>query len=143
MQRASLSPQTITTYVGVVKLVVASAIDEDGEQLFPRKWNHEFIDMPVIENQHQPIFTPEAVTGIIAEASGQERVLYALLAATGLRMGEAFGLELPSLRRLPHTSCAAILLAGENAGSQNPQCHSASRCLRTAGRTASGPPRPP
>jgi len=34
-------------YVGVVKLVVASAVSEDGEEMFPRKWNHEFLDMPV------------------------------------------------------------------------------------------------
>src|SRR6202521_4750611 len=54
MHAANLSPQTMTTYVNLVKLVVGSAIDENGEQLFPRKWNNEFIDLPVIENQKQP-----------------------------------------------------------------------------------------
>ena len=29
-----------------VKMVVASVIDEQGEQIYPRKWNHKFIDMP-------------------------------------------------------------------------------------------------
>ena len=90
---AKLSAQTITTYVGLVKLVVGSAIDENGEQLFPRKWNHEFIDLPVIENQYQPTFTQETMGAIVEKSDGQEQVLYALLAGTGLRIGEALGLE--------------------------------------------------
>ena len=43
---AGLSAKTINTYIGLVKLVIASALDENGEQLFPRKWNHEFLDIP-------------------------------------------------------------------------------------------------
>ena len=34
-----------------VKMVVASAVDEEGEEIYPRKWNHEFIDMPIEEDQ--------------------------------------------------------------------------------------------
>jgi hypothetical protein len=47
MVEASLSPKTVNTYSQVVKSVVASAVNEEGEQLFLRKWNHEFVDMPV------------------------------------------------------------------------------------------------
>jgi hypothetical protein len=47
MVAAGLSPKTVNTYSQVVKSVVASAVNEEGEQLFPRKWNHEFVDMPV------------------------------------------------------------------------------------------------
>jgi len=93
MHDAGLSAKTITTYIGLVKLVVASALDKDGEQSFPRKWNHEFIDLPVVENQRQPVFTSEIVGKILQRAEGQERVLFALLAGTGLRAGEALGLE--------------------------------------------------
>ena len=42
MVKAGLSPKTVNTYSQVVKSVVASAVSEEGEQLFPRKWNHEF-----------------------------------------------------------------------------------------------------
>src|SRR5260370_15730647 len=34
MHEARLSPKTITNYVGLVKLVVGSALDKNGEQLF-------------------------------------------------------------------------------------------------------------
>jgi integrase len=97
MHEAGLSPKSILNYVGLVKLVVDSAIDENGEQLFPRKWNHEFIDLPIVEKQHQPTFTSATVGAIVEKAYGQERVLFALLAGTGLRIGEALGLEVKHL----------------------------------------------
>jgi integrase len=93
MHAAELSPKTVSNYIGLVKLVVASAIGEDGEELFPRKWNHEFLDIPVVEKQHQPIFSAETMSAIVENAAGQEQMLYALLAGTGLRIGEALGLE--------------------------------------------------
>jgi integrase len=97
MDEAELSAKTITTYVGLVKLVVASALDKNGGQLFPRKWNHDFIDLPVIGKQRQPVFTAEMVGKILQKADGQDRVLLALLAGTGLRAGETLGLELKHL----------------------------------------------
>jgi hypothetical protein len=82
-------------YANIVKAVVPSAIDDDGEALFPRKWNEEFIDAPIVKNQHQPSTTRDGVTAIIAAASGQHKILYALLAGCGpLRVGEALGLEI-------------------------------------------------
>jgi integrase len=97
MHEAGLSAQTITTYVNLVKLIVSSAIDDNGDELFPRKWNNEFIDLPVVENQKQPTFTAETMSRIVESASGQDQMLYALLAGTGLRVGEAFGLEIKHL----------------------------------------------
>ena len=35
---SKLAPATIRDYANIVKGVVASAINEDGEELFPRKW---------------------------------------------------------------------------------------------------------
>ncbi len=93
MNEAGLSAKTINNYIGLVKLVLASAIDANGEELYPRKWNHEFLDIPLVGTQRQPTFTPEQMTAIVQRANGQEQVLYALLAGTGLRVGEAFGLE--------------------------------------------------
>jgi site-specific recombinase XerD len=104
MHEAGLSPKSISNYVGLVKLVVASASDKDGEQLFPRKWNHEFIDLPLVENQRQPSFAAETMNAIVRKADGQDRVLYVLLAGTGLRVGEALGLEAKHLS----TDCRTI-----------------------------------
>jgi integrase len=91
--RHGLSAQTITTYVNLVKLIVASAIDENGEEMYPRKWNSSFIDMPTITNQRRPYFSPETMSAIVAGSEGQLKLLYALLAGSGLRIGEALGLE--------------------------------------------------
>jgi hypothetical protein len=88
MHKGGLSPKSTSNYVGLAKLIVASAIDENGDQLFPRKWNHDFIDLPIVQNQHQPTFTAETMSAIVHKADGQERILYSLLAASGLRIGE-------------------------------------------------------
>ena len=90
-----LSPASIRDYTNIVKGVVASAIDENGEELFPRKWNEEYIDAPIVKDQHQPTTDGAGVASILAAATGQYRVLYALLAGCGpLRAGEALGLEI-------------------------------------------------
>jgi len=92
---ASLAPSSIRDYSNIVKAVVASALDENGEEKFPRKWNSEFIDAPLIDKQRQPTSTPEGICDILLFASGQYRMLYALLAGCGpLRVGEALGLEI-------------------------------------------------
>jgi integrase len=93
MVNAKLSAKSIHNYVQLVKMVVASAVDEQGDELYPRKWNHEFIDLPEVRNQRRPTFTTDVVTSLVANAEGQHSVLFALLAGTGLRIGEAAGLE--------------------------------------------------
>ncbi|HEU5409171.1 MAG TPA: site-specific integrase [Nitrospira sp.] len=97
MNEAGLSPKSVSNYVGLVKLVVASAVDDNGEQLHMRRWNHEFIDLPLVEAQHQPTFTTDVMSKIIEKADGEFKVLFSLLAGTGLRAGEALGLELKHL----------------------------------------------
>jgi integrase len=95
MVKAGLSPKTVNTYSQNVKSVVASAVNEEGELLFPRKWNHEFVDMPVVDKskQNTPHFTSEVVAGILASSKGYKKAFCALLGGTGLRAGEALGLE--------------------------------------------------
>jgi integrase len=76
---------------------VASAKSEEGEPLFPRKWDSEFIDLPIVRDQHQPTFKAETMSSIVQNATGQFRVLYALLGGSGLRIGEALGLEVQNI----------------------------------------------
>jgi site-specific recombinase XerD len=94
MYRHGLSASTIVTYVNLVKLIVASALTEEGEPQYPRKWNSNFIDLPTVSNQRQPCFSREQMEAIVLNSTGQVRMLSALLAGTGLRVGEALGLEI-------------------------------------------------
>jgi integrase len=93
LSKAGLSPTTVRDIAKVMRWVKASAVDEDGNQLYPTKWNYEFADIPVVENQRTPMFTGEEVTRIIANADQRGRVIVALLSASGVRIGELLGLE--------------------------------------------------
>jgi integrase len=95
MYKAELSPQTIVTHSRVVKMIVASAVNEDGEQIYPRKWNNKFIGIPSLnpEEQYRPSVTQAEVELITARSQGRYSMLFALLAGTGLRIGEALGLR--------------------------------------------------
>ena len=100
MAEGGLSPKSIANYTQIVKMVVASALNEQGEELHPRKWNSEFIDAPVVnvQRQRRPSFTGEVVTGILANTQEKKyRVLFALFAATGLRFGEALGIDIKNV----------------------------------------------
>ena len=37
-------------------------MDGNGEELYPRRWNYEFADVPIIERQRTPMFTGEEIT---------------------------------------------------------------------------------
>jgi integrase len=90
-----LSAASIRDYANIVKGVVASAINDNGEELFPRKWNEEYIDAPVVKDQRQPSTTTANMAEITKLATGRYRTLYLLLAGCGpLRAGEALGLEI-------------------------------------------------
>jgi len=65
MGAAKLSAKTIIKYTGLVKLIVASAKSEEGEPLFPRKWDSEFIDLPIVKDQRQPKFSAETMSAIV------------------------------------------------------------------------------
>jgi len=94
MVDAGLSAKMIGNVVQVVKMVVASAVNENGEPVHPRTWNHEFMDIPEIGNQRRPTFTSEAMKSIISRAPARERLLYVLLGSSGIRIGEALGIEI-------------------------------------------------
>jgi site-specific recombinase XerD len=53
------------------------------------------MDLPIVEysEQKRPSLKANAVSGLISVSAGQEQALYVLLAATGMRISEALGLE--------------------------------------------------
>lgn len=95
MAAGGLGPKTIVNYILVPKMVLASVVNAEGEQLYPRKWNHEFIGLPIVqkEQQHRPTVTEADVTSLIGRVPLRFAVLFALLAGTGLRAGEALALK--------------------------------------------------
>lgn len=95
MVNDGLGASAIRSYINAAKMVVASAVNEEGEQLYPRKWNHDFIDLPEDKNPKQPTLTGDAVTAILAASKdGLHRMLYTLCASSGLRFGEVLGIDI-------------------------------------------------
>jgi integrase len=92
---ASLSPRTVNKYVEYIKQVVESLKAPNGEPVHKRTWDAETMDLPVVEysDQKRPSLKASTVSELIRESTGQEQALYVLLAATGMRISEALGLE--------------------------------------------------
>src|SRR5439155_12825226 len=96
MLAADLSAKTIVNYVQVVKLWVASAVNDEGEHVYPRTWNHDFIQLPVVrkDKQHRPTVTDADLKEILLNTKKRKYVvLFSLLPGTGLRIGEALALR--------------------------------------------------
>jgi integrase len=95
LSAAGLAPKTIVNLVAVVKFVVASGVEEEGDQLHPRVWNYEFIQLPLVikEKQSRPTVTEAEVSGLLNSLEERYAVLVALVAGTGLRIGEALAVR--------------------------------------------------
>ena len=95
LSAAGLAPKTIVNVVGVVKQVVASAVNEEGDQIYPRTWNHEFIQLPLVvkEKQNRPTITQAEISAVLGRVKKRYAVLFALIAGTGLRIGEALAVS--------------------------------------------------
>lgn len=96
MSNAGLSAKTIENYIQVPKMVVAAVLDEDGNQVYPRKWNHDFIDMPIVEEaeQNRPSLSSEIMTGLAHYHRPREQMIFIVSGAGGLRIGETLGIEI-------------------------------------------------
>ena len=90
-----LSAATIQQDLAVIKQVIKSAEDSEGNQLYPRTWNETFIDAPAVvpAAQTAPLLPLGTLLGAVSSASGQEKAFYALLAGSGLRLAEAIALR--------------------------------------------------
>jgi integrase len=95
MSAAGLSARTVNKYVEFVQQVVASLKGADGEPVHKRTWDAETMDLPEVvqAEQSRPSLKADPISKLIQGSSGQEQVLYVLLAATGMRVSEALALE--------------------------------------------------
>jgi len=122
------SPHTINLTVRVVKSVVASAVDERGNQLFVRKWNHSHIDLPPVTNLiEMEVLKAEEVEAAIAAAPQKMKRFIAVQAASGLRRGEMLALDIDDFDPV-----AGTLRVDETAGYygvSSPKTKSATRAV--------------
>jgi integrase len=134
MTAAKLSAKTIVSYTQVVKLVVASAVNENGDQIHPRVWNNDFAGVPIVDKtkQRRQTITQTELEDILTSVKDRYRVLFALLAGTGLRIGEAIGLKTTDFGpdcRVLHVNRSVW---GGRAGSKNIKCNSRHRPSSTS-----------
>jgi len=119
MAAGGLSAKTIVNYAQVPKMVVGSVVTADGDQVYPRKWNHDFVGLPIIDpkRQHRPTVTEAAVGALIASAAYRFAVLVRL--ACGHRFAGGRGPCIKGDRLLvgfSRASCDAEHLARSGAG---------------------------
>jgi integrase len=83
-------------YYLIAAAVFATAKDRKGKQLFSRQWDLNYIGLPAIDKkaQNTPTFEAAEIESILSPAKEPFRVLYCLLAGSGLRIAEAMGLEI-------------------------------------------------
>jgi integrase len=95
MAEGGLAPKTIVNYAQVPKMVLASGVDDEGDQIYPREWNHDFVGLPIVDKSKQPRPTVNEteIADIISRAKSRIAVLVCLLAGSGLRIGEALALK--------------------------------------------------
>jgi integrase len=96
MVKAGKSPRTCEKYVLYCKQIVASLTNDEGDPIYPRTWSAEKLDLPIVvyRKQRRPAFDAEGVAKLVeASKPGQMRMLFVLLAATGMRISEALALE--------------------------------------------------
>jgi hypothetical protein len=77
LSAAGLAPKTIVNVVTVVKFVVASAVDEEGDQIHPRIWNHEFIQLLLVikEKQNRPTINEAEISALLNSVKERLRSL--------------------------------------------------------------------
>jgi integrase len=101
MVAGGLSPKTIQSYFQVVKMVMSSCINEDGEELYPRNWSKMALVTPKLNKrkQRRPCFTRNVVNHLANSPTikPKMRMLFILCGATGLRIGEALGIRMEKI----------------------------------------------
>jgi integrase len=104
------STKVINEVIGVIQQVVEHVTDDEGEPLYPVKWNREKMDAPAVKTAEMKAFNGEQIEQIICRAGGQYKVLFALL-GIGLRISEALAVEIgadPKVRTTLTPDCRVL-----------------------------------
>lgn len=82
LHKSGLAPTSIMNIIGVIKLIVGKKARIDWE-----------LKMPRVPRTEQPYFTQAQMNQIIEKTPERYKVLFAVLAGTGMRIGEVVGLH--------------------------------------------------
>ena len=107
-----ISPGTMRLNFNLIKQILRSAVDEKGQPKYPLIWNSKFIEFPKWRPKKALVNAQGIQDGISKLLKGECRecaVLVAVLAGTGLRIGEALAVRLE-----PKTGEGAQVLAEES-----------------------------
>jgi integrase len=94
--KKALAARTVNKYVEYIGQIVASLKNgRTGEPIHRRTWDRSVMDLPVVNprRQRRPALRLDAINTLVSGSTGDEQVLYVLLAATGMRISEALALE--------------------------------------------------
>jgi len=96
MADAGLKPASIDAHFRLLKRIVDSCLNEDGEPIFKRRWNYDFLDLPVVSlrTMNRPCFSAETVSELARWRFPRERMIFILAGASGARIGELLGLDI-------------------------------------------------
>jgi hypothetical protein len=83
-----LAPKPISDLTSTVMQIIDSVVNKNGDQVYPRKWNTQFLDAPVVGLQKRPCATADQIENAITNSEGSCKIFYGLTAGTGLRIGE-------------------------------------------------------
>jgi integrase len=63
--------------------------------IYPRTWNHDFVQLPIVDkdSQPRPTVTKDELHTVLQSVNERNAVLFSLLAGTGLRIGECLAIR--------------------------------------------------
>ena len=93
LQEQDYSAKSIGDILNLIKQIVKSAVNSEGDFLYPREWNAKFIDAPSVEGQKQPTISAQSLQDALSKALCARKALYAILAGSGLRISEALAIH--------------------------------------------------
>ena len=87
--KAGLSPKTARNLLGMVQGIFSVAVDHDLVAKSPVRNRHK----PIARRVEKTVWSPSVVRRILENTPAPYRVFFQVLALTGVRAGEAFGLQ--------------------------------------------------
>ena len=95
MKAAGASSSVMNDVATMLQQILWSVVDEETDRpIYDWKLSLDRMDVPEVEEKEGRAFIGEQIQSIRQRSSGQYKVFFGLLPATGVRIGEAFAIEI-------------------------------------------------